>query len=234
MTIRFWRRPKDIHPKAIDPFYGVLILALAMAINGLCSEFLKSYVGEKRPDFFAMCNYKGYRDAMVSNNYTYYLANTDPNNFGNVSDCWDTTNFNDWQSRSSYPSGHASYSFCGYTFFGLLSIYVWHCITKKYKILKMIYFFSLMLLALVFSWSRVLDYWHDSDDIFTGAVIGGVVGSVMFFANFSFTTVDKLKKKIARELSKINVNSDKDVSDTDRNKIDYVDENTSMLEDSNV
>jgi len=48
-----------------------------------------------------------------------------------------------------------------------------------------------------------------------------------FFANFSFATVDKLKKKIVRELSKKKVNSDKDVSDTD-------DENTSMLEDNNV
>jgi membrane-associated phospholipid phosphatase len=242
MTLRFCCRPKNIHPKAIDPFYGVIILGLAMAVNGFFSELLKSYVGDKRPNFFSMCNYKGYRDAMNSNNYTYYLANTDPNMFGNVSDCWDKANFETWQSRSSYPSGHASYSYCGYTIFGLLSIYVWHCVTRKHKIFKVIYFLILMILALFFSWSRVLDYWHDSNDIFAGAVIGGIIGSAMFFANFSFSTVDKLKKKIEKDIEKDHKKDKKDKKDkkekekeaSDHAKNDESDENTSMLEDSNV
>jgi len=209
-----------------------------------------------------MCNYKGYRDALASNNFTYYLANTNPNVFGNLSDCWDNTIFTSWQSRSSYPSGHASYSFCGYTIFGLLSIYVWHCITKKHKALKVIYFLCLMIIALIFSWSRVLDYWHDNIDIFTGAALGGVVGSVMFLVNFSFSTVDKLKKEIESELKEIShkekshkrkshkrkshkrkshkEKSHKEKSDQDSSSVqgrktidNYDDENTSMLEENN-
>lgn len=204
MVIRFWKRPDNIHPKAIDPFFGLLVIALALAINGLFSEFLKSYVGKKRPNFFAMCNYKGYRDALASNNLTDYLANTDPNRFGSMEFCLDQSSFISLQVRSSYPSGHASYSFCGYTIFALLCIYVWHCHTKKYKIGKALIFMGFMLISLVLSWSRTLDYWHDSDDIYAGAVIGAVVGSIMFTINFSYSTVDKLKKKnkkLKKELS---------------------------------
>jgi membrane-associated phospholipid phosphatase len=221
MTIRFWRRPDNIHPKAIDPFYGLLFLALAMAINGLFSEFLKSYVGKKRPNFFAMCNYKGYRDALAANNLTDYLANTDPNRFGSMQFCLDQSTFISWQSRSSYPSGHASYSFCGYTIFGLLCIYVWHCYTKKYKIGKVIFFMLCMIIAMVLSWGRARDYWHDYGDIYAGGVIGVVSGSMMFFVNFSFTTVDKLKKKLERELTSAKKNNNNDNSereDTSENK----------------
>jgi len=215
MILRFWRRPHDIHPKAIDPFYAILIQALALSVNGLFSEFLKSYVGKKRPNFFAMCNYKGYRDALATNNFTSYLANTDPNRFGSMAYCLDQSTFISWQSRSSYPSGHASYSFCGFAFFGLLSIYVWHCITRKQKALKVIYFMCLMLVALVLSWSRKLDYWHDCNDIYAGGAIGAVIGVIMFFLNYSFSTVDKLKKKIEDISNKQQQNTDKDKSAQD-------------------
>jgi len=196
LVVRFVRRPDHIHPKAIDPFYGLMITFEAFTINGLFSEFLKSYNGKKRPNFFAMCNYYGYRDALASQNYTYYLSMTDPNRFGSMKNCLDQSTFSSWQSRSSYPSGHASYSFCGYTIFGLLSIYVWHCVTKKHKIFKILFFVCLMLVATVLSFSRTLDYWHDPGDIYAGAVLGAVSSAIIFFLNFSFSTVDKLKKAV--------------------------------------
>jgi len=200
MLLRFWKRPQHIHPKAIDPFYGILVLAEALISNGLFSEFLKSYVGRKRPNFFAFCDYRGYRESLATGNFTNYLASTDPNRFGNMAYCNDQSQWAIWQSCSSYPSGHASFSFCGYTIFGLLCIYTWHCVTKKYKILKVVLFVLLMLAATVLSWSRVYDYWHSPSDIFAGAAIGGVTGSVLFFVNFSFSTVDKLKNKIKKEI----------------------------------
>jgi len=203
-VLRFVRRPDRIHPKAIDPFYGIMVTFEAFAINGLFSEFLKSYNGEKRPDFFAMCNYHGYRDALASQNFTYYFEHTDPTRFGNMANCFDQTIWSSWQSRSSYPSGHASYSFCGYTILGLLSIYVWHCITKKHKILKIIFFVLLMMVATILSFSRVLDYWHNPDDVYAGAVVGAVSSSIIFFLNFSFSTVDKLKKVVKEEIKKNN------------------------------
>jgi membrane-associated phospholipid phosphatase len=200
MTIRFWRRPENIHPKAIDPFYGFLVIAEGLAINGLLSEFLKTYVGKKRPNFFAMCNYHGYNDAILTNNFTYYFAHTDANRFGSTANCWDQTSFAIVQGRSSFPSGHATYAFCGYTLWSLLSVYVWHCITKGHKAFKVLYFLVFMLIALVLSWSRALDYWHTPSDIFAGAAIGGIVGSLVFLLNYSFSTVDKLKKNLERDI----------------------------------
>lgn len=56
----------------------------------MVTEFLKVFEGRKRPNFYAMCNYHGYRDALTSGNYDAYLAATEPGRPGSMANCLET------------------------------------------------------------------------------------------------------------------------------------------------
>ena len=51
----------------------VIKVILIMLISFLNS---KTFCGRKRPNFFALCNYKGYKTALATGNFTYYNSVT--------------------------------------------------------------------------------------------------------------------------------------------------------------
>ena len=88
-------------------FFQVLMIATCVFTT------VKVLVGRPRPNFFAYCNYKGFRDAMQSNNFTAYNAVTTFGVQGDMSYCEQTNNVMLLDSVRSFPSGHAGFSFAG-------------------------------------------------------------------------------------------------------------------------
>jgi len=205
---RFCSNTEYIHKKAVDPFLGLLVFLEAFAANALFTEFLKAYVGRLRPNFYAMCNYKGYRTAMETGNFTEYFNLTVEGRPGTMDDCWDRDPWILTQVKSSFPSGHASFAFSGWLVLTLLMVFVWHCYTRRFKALKALLVFCGFIIALLLSWNRSRDYWHFWDDVFAGAVIGGVIGACAFFLNYSLGSVDKTRKVIDKQQGKPVPNDD--------------------------
>jgi len=124
----------------------------------------------------------GYRDALTSNNFTFYLANTQFGVIGDLRKCTDITNLKDAQ--SSFPSGHASATFCGLGFTALYIMYLLNKYTRKNNMAKTIVGFGFFLSAAVVAATRPRDNWHNYDDVLTGSVIGFACAVFAFFINF--------------------------------------------------
>lgn len=65
-------------------------LAESLALAFLVTNVVKVFVGRKRPNFFAFCNYKGYRDALQSGNFTLYDSLTVAGHPGSLEYCLNT------------------------------------------------------------------------------------------------------------------------------------------------
>ena len=152
----------------------------AYIISLCCSEFvtegLKRYVGRLRPNFYAMCAFD--EDVLAC---TASQARIN-------------------QSRKSFPSGHASLSFCAMTLVSLwlLRIVVDHEIlfgkgkgTIGFVFRCFVATVPPMSLATFTAASRVHDFWHHPSDVIGGALIGGL--SACFGFRVIFGVIDWAK-----------------------------------------
>jgi len=198
-TFFFRRQFQDCFPIGRQIYNRQLITILWLTLNFLMTvavtESLKYYDGRNRPDFFAMCNYKGYRTALEqcgggaspATNWTTCVNNLEPKNTvyqitpgapGKVEDCLDQDKLK--ESKSSYPSGHSSVSMSGLGFLAFFFYYsfdVPH--TKDWKdVVSTLLQMSLPALcvfgALMVAATRPRDYWHNFSDINMGISIGFV------------------------------------------------------------
>jgi diacylglycerol diphosphate phosphatase/phosphatidate phosphatase len=154
------------------------------------TTLLKDFVGRKRPNFFAYCNYQGYRDALTSGNFTSYFNLTSPGRVGSIEYCLDKSSLNDAQ--SSFPSGHSSQSFAGLMIALWFVLYcipflvdrksVWHF--RMWRISVFGVFFGL---AATIAGTRTRDYWHNFDDILSGSVIGTLCAIFAVYVNTTIT-----------------------------------------------
>lgn len=177
--IYYDKRTKDIH-------LVIIVLGEVLAVTWLITNILKCYVGRLRPNFFAYCNYKGYRQAEESRDFTAYFAATEPGRPGDFRDCLDDKS----DAHFSFPSGHASISFCGLTFLTLFMLHVTSRINfKHHSIGKIIRFFIVLIplfAAALISSSRVIDYQHNIEDTIWGALIGLLGAFLAFHANYGY------------------------------------------------
>lgn len=82
------------------------------AAAAMVTNVIKVMFMEQRPNFFAMCNYAGYADALESGDFTAYNAATSAGALGDISKCQaDTSHV--IEAQLSFPSGHASISSAG-------------------------------------------------------------------------------------------------------------------------
>lgn len=167
----------------------LLITFLWLTLNFLLTvgitSVLKYYDGRNRPDFFAMCNYKGYRTALaqcenadvwetcIKGLGLYQIQIGKP---GKVEDCLDQGMLK--QSKSSYPSGHASVSMSG---LGFLAYFIYYSFevshTKNWKdsasiLIQLIVPSVCIGGALMIAGTRPRNYWHNFSDINMGMSIG--------------------------------------------------------------
>jgi len=189
----------------LDILLSVLGFVEAMAMTFSLTEFIKSYVGRKRPNFFAMCNYQGYRNALETNNFTNYNLNTTPGLPGDLSNCWETDISIIRDSQYSFPSGHSASAFCALVFCGLVLTNSLHDWSKKHNMIKGLVMCCFVWSAVMVAGTRPRDYWHNFDDILGGAAIGATMAILSFYLNYATVgpALDKFSEGMSQPFVKV-------------------------------
>jgi len=170
--------------RVVDPILGILAFIEAMVMTIALTEFMKNFVGRKRPNFFAMCNYRGYRNALQSGNFASYNNLTTYGAIGNMQYCLETDPAILADSQYSFPSGHSSSSFCALVFCGLVGMNtLWHW-SRRHNMIKGILVCIFIWSSAIIAGTRPRDYWHNFDDILAGTAIGAVMAIFVFYLNY--------------------------------------------------
>lgn len=158
--------------------------------------FLKAYAGRPRPNFFALCDYKGYLAVSNGANSELYMNLTDIGVFGNVTGCNAAPRLVR-KAFESFVSGHTSLSFAG---LGTLSFFLYKAIKEEAKSAKSVMcrawlsFIPLFLATLVGA-SRTVDYYHNYSDVIGGAMVGILSAAFCFSMNYGKNERDVLQHK---------------------------------------
>jgi len=169
---------RKVHKRAL---ISILWLLMSFMLAVSVTSVIKFYEGRLRPDFFAMCNYKGYRTALercgdVDPSAWNACINTHlqspivPGAPGDLKYCLDQDHIKEGQ--SSYPSGHSSVSMAG---LGWLSFFIYYSLDGRHwisSILRVVTPGCCMFGAIMIAATRPRDYWHNFSDINFGMSIG--------------------------------------------------------------
>jgi len=186
-------KASELHPKALHPFTLQLAFIEALGMTLAATEFFKAFAGRKRPNFFALCNYKGYLEAITTNNFTAYLDATTAGTPGDIAYCL-ASEKDILEAQFSFPSGHASTIWCGMTFVAIYTLYIFHHYSPRNGMSKGILVLLFATTACLVSVTRTRDYWHNFDDILSGGLIGFASAVLAFALNYS-PTVSTLYRK---------------------------------------
>ena len=159
--------------------------ALALAVHLLSSvlltmavtDVLKVYVGRQRPHFYAACDYAGF----ASKGMDAYLEATSAGAPGHLSKCLADPSAYSPQALLSFPSGHASMSFCGLGFLGFY--WAWAVSTASGprawwgQAASTAAAAPPFLGAALIACSRTRDGHHHFDDVAAGAALGCVIAA---------------------------------------------------------
>lgn len=167
------------HELVRDILKPSFVLIETWGFSQLFTNVLKRYVGRPRPNFFAYCDYKGYRNALATGNFTSYDSVTVFGRLVPTSVCGDLLD-----PRFSFPSGHSSFSMASFLSLALF----WYGIAElhqHHKLWKMFICSIPVLGAIVVAGSRTRDYYHGYDDVLCGSVIGAASALMCFTFNFN-------------------------------------------------
>ena len=166
--------------------FEIICYCQALSLTMITYNACKSFVGRLRPNFFAACDYKGYKHAMSTGNYTDYLAATTPGAPGDLTHCRAARADVD-EASLSFPSGHAGLSFVAATWstmalFRALSVerhYLGKTSTDVLRSSNAPVVSAAraaaclpMAFAVYVACTRVVDYKHRPADVIAGALIG--------------------------------------------------------------
>lgn len=149
-------------------------IAQCLLFTQAITDTIKNVTAFPRPNFFAYCDYDGYREALSSGNFTDYLAATSPTAIGSVSHCRGPQHDVD-DAQLSFPSGHASTSFAAMT---LATLFLRHALSIRKGVhtsAQAIFAAAPLALAAWIAITRVRDRYHNTVDVLCGAVIGAIV-----------------------------------------------------------
>ncbi|KAL7572516.1 hypothetical protein ACA910_000340 [Epithemia clementina (nom. ined.)] len=160
------RHPTPVH-KWHDLHASICGLASTIGLSEAVTHILKLYMQQRRPNFYALCQFDVAKRACTASISKIGEANL------------------------TFPSGHSSLSCCAMTFL------VWFFLGKLFSVpVSSVSFLSssiqtkrvLGLLACIIPWgwtifvaaSRVADYWHHPADVVAGLLLGGSTGTMMY------------------------------------------------------
>ena len=158
-------------------------LAQSLLLSALATNAIKTVVGKPRPNFFALCDYRGLARAALApgGNQTAYLAATTAGLLGDGGACAGAAR-DVRDAQSSFPSGHSSFSWAG-LFFAALALHGVvappprrSCLTAP----ALLAVAPLLALAAYVCATRVRDRWHDPIDVTCGAVLGAACAYAAF------------------------------------------------------
>mmetsp|Transcript_52917 Transcript_52917/g.123867 ORF Transcript_52917/g.123867 Transcript_52917/m.123867 type:complete len:284 (+) Transcript_52917:116-967(+) len=145
----------------------LLALGLVHVTQWAVTCTLKGLVGRLRPNFFALCNYCGYREALKSGDFTEYNTCAPAGVPGSYDKCLESLA----AGRVSFPSGHSSTAFAGLGFVGLLMA----AAARRAGSPPMVQVLAAAPAFCMAAWiatTRVQDSWHFESDILAGSIIG--------------------------------------------------------------
>jgi len=184
---KFWRsknKPPRTGHLQYDAFRPFLFFVQAMSLNMVITNFVKYYVGRKRPNFFAICDYHGYRSAIDGNATAMkeYKSLTSLFAIGNISHCR-ASEEKIIEGMKSFPSGHSSSAYCS---MWALSLWLKGSLNfgAKHKMWKLILIIIPIFSAWAIACTRTRDNWHNFDDILGGVVVGMSSASLIYNINF--------------------------------------------------
>ncbi|PUZ59962.1 hypothetical protein GQ55_4G084900 [Panicum hallii var. hallii] len=151
-----------------DLHHAILGLLFSVLITAILTDAIKDGVGRPRPNFFWRCFPDGL--PRYDNVTREVICHGDP---GVIKEGY-----------KSFPSGHTSWSFAG---LGFLSWYLAGKIKafdRGGHVAKLCIVAMPLLLAAMVAVSRVDDYWHHWQDVFTAGVLGLVVASFCYLQFF--------------------------------------------------
>ncbi|EER90037.1 hypothetical protein BDA96_10G248600 [Sorghum bicolor] len=153
---------------AYDLHHAILGLLFSVLITAVLTDAIKDGVGRPRPNFFWRCFPDGLPE--YHNVTRAAICHGDPAVVK--------------EGYKSFPSGHTSWSFAG---LGFLSWYLAgkiRAFDRRGHVAKLCIVALPLLLAAMVAVSRVDDYWHHWQDVFTAGVLGLVVASFCYLQFF--------------------------------------------------
>lgn len=153
--------------------WAAVSLAVALGLALAITNVVKNFVGRQRPNFFAYCDYVGYRDAIATGNLTAYEALTAAGARGDAARCAGG-HADVAEAQRSFPSGHASFSFAGLTWCALYARHALGVPALQHVTAPAAAAASPLLLATWITLTRVRDRYHNVDDVVAGAALGAL------------------------------------------------------------
>lgn len=154
-----------------------LALIFALLAENTAVSIMKVACARPRPSAFYICNYKGYRDAVDSGDFTDYDNATVIGAAADAKYCLEKQGtFND--AFMSFPSGHSSLIAASMLFCCLLFRKTFH-ITSSFSEVGILSWCPLVIAGYV-SITRVQDFKHREDDVGFGAVVGFIVTGIVW------------------------------------------------------
>ena len=144
-----------LHPRKIELCFAYLSLFQALCFTLLVTETLKVYVARPRPNYFNYCGFN--KESKTC---------TGPDKFRK-------------DAKVSFPSGHASISFCCATWF---SLFLQNYLALGPELWFVVIRFLPFVVSIFISATRITDYMHHVSDVVAGAALGTGIAYTIFSA----------------------------------------------------
>ncbi|KAJ1772081.1 hypothetical protein LPJ74_001817 [Coemansia sp. RSA 1843] len=162
---------------------GILGLCLALVLNMMITNSVKNLAGRLRPDFISRCNLDK-ETAMSLQPEIGMLTSS-------ICKPTDKSVFND--GMRSFPSGHTSFSFAGFTYLSMWFAGHLRIGDRQGRAYKSFVVLLPQLVAMLIGISRTKDYRHHWQDVLAGALLGifmGWFGYRQYYPSPTSTTED--------------------------------------------
>lgn len=177
-----------------------LLQAFGLALATSCA--LKIVTARHRPNFFASCNYKGFRDAQESGDFSGYLSRITPGSLGSLEHCWDKPSpgqhesIRARQAMQGFPSSHSALCFAAFGFLAAATRALFALRGGQWFSWRSSIACSPLVLAAWVCVTRIRDRYHTEGDVATGASLGLLCASLAWSHFTAFPGRNELSLRV--------------------------------------